>query len=173
MRSVLPQVSVGFAARRLPLGPRVLSPGYEGAQGKNTTPRGGPTREDYRVGVYPRGVSPRRSLRRTRLIRAGVTVQGVEKGPDARRRPAVRVERRPLADSRRGLSRPAGEAYSCTLNPLPRAPQHASSQMTQMGPYRRPANAGMTSRANQASCSLNSLGGMPSAQWIIMCSRPG
>src|SRR5206468_10355059 len=50
----------GFAARRLPIGPRVLSPCYEGAQGKNTTPRGGPTRGDYRVGVYPRGVSPRR-----------------------------------------------------------------------------------------------------------------
>jgi hypothetical protein len=31
-------------------------------------------------------------------------VQGVEKGPVARRRPAVRVERRPGADARRGLS---------------------------------------------------------------------
>src|SRR5687767_15170782 len=33
--------------------------------------------------------------------------------------------------------------------------------------------AGITSRANQRSCSLNSFGGMPSAQWIMNCSRPG
>src|SRR6267143_3630770 len=60
--------------------------------------------------------------------------QDVEKGPAARRRPAVRVERRPRADARRGLSRPAGDAYSCPLNPQPRAPQHAFSQMTHMRP---------------------------------------
>src|SRR2546430_776412 len=41
---------------------------------------------------------------------------GAEKGPDARRRPKA-----------------AGEAYSCTLSPRPRAPQHASHYMTQMG----------------------------------------
>src|SRR5262245_6347311 len=56
MLSLLCRVSVGFAARRLPSGPRVLSPGYEGAQGKNTTPRGPLTRGRYRVGVYPPGV---------------------------------------------------------------------------------------------------------------------
>jgi hypothetical protein len=39
--------------------------------------------------------------------------------------------------------------------------------------YPRFANAGITSRANQASCSLNSFGPMPSAQWIIIWSRPG
>src|SRR4029450_11110600 len=57
MRSLLHRVSVGFAARRLPVGPRVLSPPYEGGQGKNTTPRGPITRGRYRVGVYPPGVS--------------------------------------------------------------------------------------------------------------------
>src|SRR5215468_977959 len=56
MLSLLCRVSVGFAARRLPSGPRVLSPGYEGAQGKNTTPGGPLTRGRYRVGVYPPGV---------------------------------------------------------------------------------------------------------------------
>src|SRR5438552_4562160 len=50
-----------------------------------------------------------------------LTTQTVEKGPDARRRPKA-----------------AGEAYSCTLSPQPRAPQHAFSQTKQMGPYRRP-----------------------------------
>ena len=34
-------------------------------------------------------------------------------------------------------------------------------------------NAGITSLANQRSCSLNSFGPMPSAQWIMKCSRPG
>src|SRR5712691_10205889 len=34
-------------------------------------------------------------------------------------------------------------------------------------------NAGITSLANQRSCSLNSLGGIPSAQWIMKFSRPG
>ena len=34
-------------------------------------------------------------------------------------------------------------------------------------PQRRPVKAGITSRANQRSCSLNSAGGMPSAQWIM------
>src|SRR6516162_11347778 len=34
-------------------------------------------------------------------------------------------------------------------------------------------NAGMTSLANHLSCSLNSWGGNPSAQWIIKSSRPG
>src|SRR5258706_5219023 len=34
-------------------------------------------------------------------------------------------------------------------------------------------NAGITSLANQVSCSLNSLGGRPSAQWIMKCSNPG
>src|SRR6516165_1609404 len=34
-------------------------------------------------------------------------------------------------------------------------------------------NAGITSLANQRSCSLNSWGGNPSAQWIIKFSRPG
>src|SRR5439155_4688964 len=34
-------------------------------------------------------------------------------------------------------------------------------------------NAGITSRANQRSCSLNSLGGRPSAQWIMKSSSPG
>src|SRR5262245_50614051 len=33
--------------------------------------------------------------------------------------------------------------------------------------------AGITSRANQRSCSLKSAGGMPSAQWIIIWSSPG
>ena len=34
-------------------------------------------------------------------------------------------------------------------------------------------NAGMTSLANHLSCSLNSSGGNPSAQWIMKSSRPG
>src|SRR5438876_5359937 len=34
-------------------------------------------------------------------------------------------------------------------------------------------NAGMTSLANQLSCSLNSFGPRPSAQWIMKLSRPG
>src|SRR5579883_712469 len=34
-------------------------------------------------------------------------------------------------------------------------------------------NAGMTSRANQRSCSLNSAGDNPSAQWIMKSSSPG
>ena len=34
-------------------------------------------------------------------------------------------------------------------------------------------NAGITSLANQMSCSLNSLGGRPSAQWTMKFSSPG
>src|SRR6516165_9776999 len=34
-------------------------------------------------------------------------------------------------------------------------------------------SAGITSLANQMSCSLNSLGGTPSAQWIMKFSSPG
>src|SRR5215213_11089945 len=34
-------------------------------------------------------------------------------------------------------------------------------------------NAGITSLANQRSCSLNSLGPSPSAQWIMKLSSPG
>src|SRR5438445_9425000 len=34
-------------------------------------------------------------------------------------------------------------------------------------------NAGITSRANQRSCSLNSFAGRPSAQWLMTSSRPG
>src|SRR6266568_7427043 len=96
LRHALCPPSSGCGIRRPapPDGPRVLSPGYEGAQGKNTTPRGPPTR-----GGLPGG---------------GIPPGGVD------------------------------------------------------GRYRRPAKAGMTSRANQDSCSLNSFGGMPSAQWIIM-----
>jgi hypothetical protein len=45
--------------------------------------------------------------------------------------------------------------------------------MSPPGGYPRVVNAGITSRANQASCSLNSFGPMPSAQWIIIWSRPG
>src|SRR5688572_12859924 len=41
------------------------------------------------------------------------------------------------------------------------------------GTRRQRPKAGMTSRANQRSCSLNSFGGMPSAQWIMKCSSPG
>src|SRR3954469_690811 len=37
----------------------------------------------------------------------------------------------------------------------------------------QPPKAGITSRANQRSCSLNSFGGIPSAQWIMKWSRPG
>ena len=37
----------------------------------------------------------------------------------------------------------------------------------------RPAKAGITSRANQRSCSLNSFGDSPSAQWIMKSSSPG
>src|ERR1700730_13935902 len=37
----------------------------------------------------------------------------------------------------------------------------------------RPTKAGITSRANHRSCSLNSAGGMPSDQWIMHWSRPG
>src|SRR3990172_12805799 len=55
MRSVLPRVGLGFAARRLPIGLRVLSPGYEGAQAKNTTPRGPPTRGRLPGGGIPPG----------------------------------------------------------------------------------------------------------------------
>src|SRR5439155_14232679 len=33
--------------------------------------------------------------------------------------------------------------------------------------------AGMTSRANQRNCSMNSAGGSPSAQWTMKSSRPG
>src|SRR5712692_1693412 len=40
------------------------------------------------------------------------TSQAAQKGPDARRRPVVRDERRPSADARRGLSRSAREACS-------------------------------------------------------------
>ena len=40
--------------------------------------------------------------------------------------------------------------------------------------FRQPRlNAGMTSLANHLSCSLNSSGGNPSAQWIMKSSRPG
>src|SRR2546426_9221435 len=39
--------------------------------------------------------------------------------------------------------------------------------------HQRVWNAGITSRANQRSCSLNSLGGRPSAQWIMKSSSPG
>src|SRR5713101_7886464 len=45
------------------------------------------------------------------------TLPAAQKGPDARRRPAVRVERRPSADARRGLSGSAGEAYSLYVEP--------------------------------------------------------
>src|SRR5260370_32622896 len=44
--------------------------------------------------------------------------QAAQKGPDARRRPAVRVERRRLlAVARRELGRFAGEAYSLYVEP--------------------------------------------------------
>src|SRR5262249_40152358 len=50
-----PSSECGIRRPAPPVGPRVLSPGYEGAQGKNTIPRGPSTRGRYRVGVYPRG----------------------------------------------------------------------------------------------------------------------
>ncbi len=34
-------------------------------------------------------------------------------------------------------------------------------------------NSGITTFANQRSCSMNSPGGRPSAQWIMKSSRPG
>src|ERR1700730_2722488 len=41
------------------------------------------------------------------------------------------------------------------------------------GPQPRPAKAGITSRANHRSCSLNSAGGMPPAEGLTPCSSPG
>ena len=65
------------------------------------------------------------------------------------------------------------------INPAPRlsrAPRVASVWADARASLRgrcRHRNAGITSLANQRSCSLNSLGGMPSAQWIMKCSSPG
>src|SRR5215831_2322476 len=56
-----PSSECGIRRPAPPVGPRVLSPGYEGAQGKNTIPRGPSTRGRYREGVYPPGVSNRPS----------------------------------------------------------------------------------------------------------------
>src|SRR2546430_946511 len=52
-----PSSGCGIRRPAPPVGPRVLSPGPEGAQGKNTLRRGPPTTWRYRVGVYPPRVS--------------------------------------------------------------------------------------------------------------------
>src|SRR5215467_10001034 len=69
-----PSSECGIRRPAPPVGPRVLSPCYEGAQGKNTIPRGPSTRGRYRVGVYPPGVSDAPSPgRRRRASRRGRT----------------------------------------------------------------------------------------------------
>src|SRR5580765_411731 len=56
--------------------------------------------------------------------------------------------------------------------PLGGCPPRADIPPTGTG-AQRPVNAGITSRANQRSCSLNSLGESPSAQWTMKSSSPG
>ena len=71
-------------------------------------------------------------------------------------------------------------ARSTAAPPAPR--RTACSSRTACSAVRRDAlaraahrflNAGITSLANQRSCSWNSFGPSPSAQWIMKCSRPG
>src|SRR6185503_18121760 len=84
-----------------------------------------------------------------------------------------------------GPARPAGRGYQyhmCegeeTENPTARGVSADGGHT----PYRyqgsggraqRFVNAGITSRANQRSCSLKSLGERPSAQWTMKSSSPG
>src|SRR5215831_16158943 len=79
--------------------------------------------------------------------------QAAQKGPDARRRPALRVERRPLVVARRELSWSAREAYSLYVERagLARVSSRgdaAAAQLErraptkQMGLFQRPARRG-------------------------------
>src|SRR5713226_579869 len=56
--------------------------------------------------------------------------------------------------------------------PVPAPDQESGAGFFRDMRYAR-LNAGITSLANQRSCSLNSLGGIPSAQWIMKFSSPG
>src|SRR5882724_9391133 len=57
--------------------------------------------------------------------------------------------------------------------PLPRAEIPPTRMVVPRREAAQPRNAGITSRANQGSCSLNAFGGRPSAQWIMKSSSPG